>query len=262
MSHTNSTTNYGLPQFLTGDKPAWLTDINNAFSDIDSSIYAAQTKADTAYNDAGAAQGDATTALTNAAAADAKGAGALASIETAFDPTTIYAVGTKVIYNSLLYRCIVAVTTPGPWTGAANWERITVDSIIPGNAGDLAYSPYASYPVGSTGRAITDLVPTAYSTATRSSALSSGALAYVKLGNVVIANLNYTSNTSTITAHDTVMYTGLPHAVSNVYFNFVDEAGNVTRVRVGTDGIMHLHYSQITANKEINGSFSYLAASI
>lgn len=130
MSHTNSTTNYGLPQFLTGDKPAWLTDVNNAFSDIDTAVYNAQTKADTAYTDAGNAQLDATTAINNAAAADAKGSGALASIEATFDPTTIYAVGAKVIYNSLLYRCNVAVVTPGPWTGSDNWERITVDNII------------------------------------------------------------------------------------------------------------------------------------
>lgn len=130
MSHTNETTNYNLPQFLTSDKPAWLTDINNAFSDIDTAIYAAQSKADTAYNDAGNAQTDATTAINNAAAADAKGSGAIASIETAFDPTTIYSVGAKVMYNSLLYRCIVAVVTPGPWTGSDNWERITVDSLI------------------------------------------------------------------------------------------------------------------------------------
>ena len=130
MSHTNSTTNYGLPQFLTGDKPAWLTDINNAFSDIDTAVNNAQTKADTAFTDAGNAQTDATTAINNAAAADAKGSGALASIESVFDPTTIYSVGAKVIYNSLLYRCTVAVTTPGPWTGSNNWERITVDSLI------------------------------------------------------------------------------------------------------------------------------------
>lgn len=144
MSHTNSTTNYGLPQFLTSDKPAWLTDVNNALSDIDSAIYAAQTKADTAYNDAGNAQSDATTAINNAAAADAKGSGAIASIEVAFDPTTIYSVGAKVMYNSLLYRCTVAVTTPGPWTGSDNWERITVDSLIAttdskiGNLGSLS----------------------------------------------------------------------------------------------------------------------------
>lgn len=130
MSHTNSTTNYGLPQFLTGDKPAWLTDVNNAYSDIDKAIYAAQSKADTAFTDAGNAQTDATTAINNAAAADAKGSGAIASIEAAFDPTTIYAVGAKVMYNSLLYRCIAAVVTPGPWTGSSNWERITVDNLI------------------------------------------------------------------------------------------------------------------------------------
>ena len=34
MAHTNSTTNYSLPQFLPTDKPAWLTDVNGAFSDI------------------------------------------------------------------------------------------------------------------------------------------------------------------------------------------------------------------------------------
>lgn len=130
MSHTNSTTNYGLPQFLTGDKPAWLTDINNAFSDIDIAVFNAQTKADTAFTDAGNAQTDATTAINDAAAADAKASGAIASIEATFDPTTIYAVGAKVMYNSLLYRCIVAVVTPGPWTGSSNWERINVDSLI------------------------------------------------------------------------------------------------------------------------------------
>ena len=150
MSHTNSTTNYGLPQFLTSDKPAWLTDINNAFSNIDTAIDNAQTKADTAYTDAGNAQLDATTAINNAAAADAKGSGALASIETAFDPATIYAVGSKVMYNSLLYRCIVAVTTPGPWTGSDNWERITVDTLIAstdskvGNLSSLSTSDKAS----------------------------------------------------------------------------------------------------------------------
>ena len=130
MAHTNSTTNYSLPQFVPTDKPAWLTDINGAFSDLDTAVYTAQTKANDAYTNAGAAQGDATTALTNAAAADAKGAGALASIEVAFDPTTVYSVGARVIYNSLLYRCTVAVVTPGPWTGSDNWERITVDGLI------------------------------------------------------------------------------------------------------------------------------------
>lgn len=145
MGHTNSTVHYNLPQFLTSDKPAWLTDVNNAMSDIDTAVYAAQTKADTAFSDAGSAQADATAALTNAATADAKGAGACASIADTFDATTIYAVGDKVIYNSLLYTCSVAVTTPGPWTGSTNWTRATVEGIIDDLTADTI--PYVSgYP--------------------------------------------------------------------------------------------------------------------
>ena len=34
MSHTNSTTNYGLPEFLSSDKPAWMGDMNPAFSEL------------------------------------------------------------------------------------------------------------------------------------------------------------------------------------------------------------------------------------
>ena len=137
MGHTNSTTYYNLPQFLTSDKPAWLTDINNAMSDIDTGLHSAQSDATTAGNNATQALTDAGNAATAAATADAKGAGACASIEAAFDSTTVYAVGAKVMYNSLLYRCTVAVDTPGPWTGSANWERITVDSLIASTAGDL-----------------------------------------------------------------------------------------------------------------------------
>lgn len=139
MSHTNSTTNYALPQFITTDKPAWLTDINNAFLAIDTGMDAAKDAADNAQNDATQALTDAGAAYTAATSADAKGAGAVASIEAAFDATAVYAVGAKVMYNSLLYRCTVAVVTPGPWTGSANWERVTVDSLIPADAASLPY---------------------------------------------------------------------------------------------------------------------------
>ena len=155
MGHTNSTTNYALPQFLTTDKPAWLTDINNAFLAIDNGMDAAKDAADNAQGDATQALSDAGDALTAASAADAKGAGAVASIEAAFDSTSVYAVGAKVMYNNLLYRCTVAVTTPGPWTGSANWERITVDSIIPADAAALPLG--ATTPAGSTAEAIASL---------------------------------------------------------------------------------------------------------
>lgn len=58
MSHTNSTTNYNLPQFVGTDQPAWLTDINGAFSAIDTAVKNASDTATTA-------SGDATTANTS-----------------------------------------------------------------------------------------------------------------------------------------------------------------------------------------------------
>lgn len=40
FGHTNSTSNYELPQFIGTDKPQWLTDINQAFASIDTAIHA------------------------------------------------------------------------------------------------------------------------------------------------------------------------------------------------------------------------------
>lgn len=56
MSHTNTTTNYNLPQFVGTDKPAWLTDVNGAMSAIDSQM---KTNADSATT----ANSNATSAL-------------------------------------------------------------------------------------------------------------------------------------------------------------------------------------------------------
>lgn len=40
MAHTNSTPNYSLPQFISTDKPGWLTDVNSGYSAIDTAIKA------------------------------------------------------------------------------------------------------------------------------------------------------------------------------------------------------------------------------
>lgn len=60
MSHTNSTPNYNLPQFVGTDKPTWLNDVNGAMSSIDTQMKAnadgvttADTNATTALNRAG-----------------------------------------------------------------------------------------------------------------------------------------------------------------------------------------------------------------
>ena len=52
MSSTNHTTNYNLPQFVGSDKPAWLGDINPAFSAIDTAMHANAVSATTAGTDA------------------------------------------------------------------------------------------------------------------------------------------------------------------------------------------------------------------
>lgn len=57
MSHTNSTTNYGLPQFLGTDKPSWLNDVNTAYSDIDTQMKANADAASAADTKATAAAG-------------------------------------------------------------------------------------------------------------------------------------------------------------------------------------------------------------
>ena len=65
MAHTNSTTNYNLPQWVGSDKPTFLGDLNTAFSDIDGQmktnadgIVAADDKAENAATLANDAQDD------------------------------------------------------------------------------------------------------------------------------------------------------------------------------------------------------------
>lgn len=129
MSHTNTTSNFGLPQFITTDKPAWLTDINVAYQAIDTAMKNNQDAAGSAQSDATQALSDAAAAGGTATTADAKASGAIASISESFESTNTYNVGELVIYNNLLYRCVTAVTNPGPWTGSSNWERINVDTL-------------------------------------------------------------------------------------------------------------------------------------
>ena len=66
MASTNKTTHYELSQYVGSDKPTYLTDYNGDMLAIDTAIYNAQTKADTAYANAGTADGKADTAITTA----------------------------------------------------------------------------------------------------------------------------------------------------------------------------------------------------
>lgn len=134
MSFTNSTPNYGLPQYIGTDKPTYLGDMNTAYSTIDTQMKAnadaaaaatstantaastattASTNATTALNTANSAASEAAsatsaaasatstanTASTNASAAlRASAANTIENLAPAYDPTLTYSVGDLVTY--------------------------------------------------------------------------------------------------------------------------------------------------------------------
>ena len=106
MSHTNTTTNYGLPQFLSSDKPAWMADINVAFADIDTQM---KLNADAAAD----AQSDVNDASLNFAAG--------------YSNASTYDVGDVVVYNNRMYICDVAVTVPESFD-IAKWTYYRVSN--------------------------------------------------------------------------------------------------------------------------------------
>lgn len=88
MASTNKTTHYELSQYVANDKPTYLTDYNGDMSAIDTGIYNAQQKADSAYSLADTADGKAdnaqttaNTAVTNAGTANTN-IGTMANLET------------------------------------------------------------------------------------------------------------------------------------------------------------------------------------
>ena len=145
MSHTNTTTNFGLPQFITTDKPAWLTDVNVAYTAIDTAMKNNQTAAASAQSDASQALLDAASAGSTASTANSAANGAIASLADTFSEASTYAAGDVVIYNNLLYKCIANVEIPGPWTGSTNWSRTTLETQINDlDAANIEYTPGVS----------------------------------------------------------------------------------------------------------------------
>lgn len=76
MSSTNTTPNYGLPQFINSDVPSWLGDFNGAMSKIDTQMKANDTKATSASSNAENANNSATQALETANQANTTANGA------------------------------------------------------------------------------------------------------------------------------------------------------------------------------------------
>lgn len=82
MASTNKTAHYELSQYVGSDKPTYLTDYNNDMSAIDTGMYNAQDKANSAYNLANTADGKADTGIANAGLAQTDASTALTRIGT------------------------------------------------------------------------------------------------------------------------------------------------------------------------------------
>lgn len=131
MAHTNQTANYALSQFLGTDKPAWLIDYNGDMEKIDLGLKAAKDVADAAKAEADQGALDIAAVTVTANSADAKASGAISDLSDAYDSTATYNVGDYVIYNSILYRCTVAIPVPESFDGN-HWVRTTVEEIVNG----------------------------------------------------------------------------------------------------------------------------------
>lgn len=234
MSHTNSTANYQLPQFLPTDKPAWLVDVNGAFTAIDAQMKSNQTTAETASANASQALSEATTASAAATAATNTANGAIASLANAFETTSTYTKGDIVIYNSLLYICTVNVTVPGSWTGSANWSRITVENSIvkiPQIEDDIAAlkNPTVDSFVINTESVVTAGYITGYKSGRLVVISANATLSGLSSGATVLGNIPVASN----------------HPIINVYcegaYGSSSAAGTTVRLNVNTNGIITVY---------------------
>lgn len=169
MAHTNSTSNYGLPQWIGTDKPTFLGDFNTAFYDIDAQMKtnadaaaAATTTANTAASAASTASTNATTALNTAnsaaneaasatsaaasatstannaatdasAALRASAANTIENLAPAYDPTLTYSVGDLVTYiddqNSGKLYKCIVAVTSPEAFNINKWDDVTTSDI-------------------------------------------------------------------------------------------------------------------------------------
>lgn len=107
MSYTNSTTNYNLPQWISTDKPAWMADVNVAFSGIDTAM----------KNNSDAA-----------AAAQSTADKTELNMAPGYSNASTYAVGDIVTYQDRLYQCDIAVTVAEDWDGT-KWSLYRVSDL-------------------------------------------------------------------------------------------------------------------------------------
>lgn len=126
MSFTNSTPNYGLPQWIAADKPKFLTDINNAFSTIDTQLKNANDTANTAADNSTSAL-----SIAGQAATTAEGAATVAGQAAALAQSVNELVGT---INAKLGTTSIATIGDGTVTGAID----SINTVTQSNNDNIA----------------------------------------------------------------------------------------------------------------------------
>lgn len=119
MSSTNTTPNYGLPQYIPTDKPTYLGDFNKAMLDIDTNIKTIENKAVSAESSVATANSNASQALENANQASTKADTAQAA-STQAQKTATTAKNTADTANSTANRNTNSINNIKKWTEPQN----------------------------------------------------------------------------------------------------------------------------------------------
>lgn len=126
MSFTNSTVNYGLPQWIAADKPKFLTDINNAYATIDTQLKNANDNANTASDNATSAL-----SIAGQAASTAESAATVAGQAAALAQSVNELVGTL---NAKMGTTSIATIGDGTVTGAID----SINTVTQSNSDNIA----------------------------------------------------------------------------------------------------------------------------
>lgn len=103
-----------------------------------------------------------------------------------------------------------------------------------------------------------------YKQATRSSSLSNGWADYFEYGNIVVVNIQDLVSTDDITTHNTVLFTNLPKAKKQIFFQLfrnstLSSANTTCRVKITTAGEIRTQYGDIIGgSNQYYGTITYL----
>ena len=136
MSHTNTTANYNLPQFIGTDKPSWLTDVNGAMTSIDTQMKANADANTTTAGDLTTLAGRVTTAEGNIATNTAN-ITTVSNVASTAGTTATNAKNTADALASMLDINDFGKTTATTSNGTINFQNVYYASNADGSVGKI-----------------------------------------------------------------------------------------------------------------------------